>query len=72
MIFDDSISTCLVRDYSPVGARLRVPANIQVPRRFELHLSRSAIQHKVQLRWCHGDEIGVTFDGKDKVLRGSR
>jgi hypothetical protein len=61
MVFERGISTCLVCDYSPLGARLRVSRSLLIPDSFELHLSRYGIQRKVQLRWRSNEEVGVLF-----------
>lgn len=67
MLFDESVSTCLISDMSAGGARLRVAASKWLPDHFDLYLPRYGTTHRVELRWRKGDEAGVAFQSSDRV-----
>jgi hypothetical protein len=70
IVFDDGISTCLVRDYTTSGARLRISPSMLIPDRFELHLCRTGAEHQVRLCWRSQEEVGVVFERRDPVAPG--
>ena len=60
--FNDRSSTidCVVRNFSPGGAMLKVASTVGIPARFELKLDD-------EFRWCHvkwrrDTSIGVAFE----------
>jgi PilZ domain len=67
MLFEHSVSTCLISDMSATGARLRVSASKWLPEHFDLYLPRYGTTHRVELRWRQGDEAGVAFQSSDRV-----
>lgn len=54
--------TCLFRDLSSTGARLRLVGIFQVPDRFRIHSSLEKIDHSCVVIWRKGKEVGVRFD----------
>ncbi|MGE7415880.1 PilZ domain-containing protein [Methylobacterium tarhaniae] len=61
----DRSAACEVMDLSAAGARLRVPARIDVPETFPLVIAADDLRTvTVRLRWRRGDFAGVTFEGE--------
>jgi hypothetical protein len=54
---------CLVRDMSPIGARLVLSETATLPERFELFIPQKERTYRAALRWRREEGIGVTFDG---------
>ncbi|HEX2509569.1 MAG TPA: PilZ domain-containing protein [Microvirga sp.] len=67
MLFEHSVSTCLIGDMSASGARLRVSASKWLPDHFDLYLPRYGTTHRVELRWRKDDEAGVAFQSSDRI-----
>jgi hypothetical protein len=60
---DHSVA-CEIADVSTAGARLRIPARIQLPDTFPLVIAAHDLRTvTVRLRWRRGDFVGVTFEG---------
>ena len=55
---------CLVRDISPLGARLIFSDTVSVPDAFDLYVPQKEQTLKARVYWRRGDEIGVAV-GKD-------
>lgn len=53
--------TCMVRDLSEHGARLRVDNPMMVPSHFELIIELDGFEVDCELVWRHDNEIGVRF-----------
>ena len=62
--FNDRSSTmsCVVRDISDTGARLRLTKGQVVPSRFELFIDIDGIEVPCAVAWRRGDEVGVVFE----------
>lgn len=61
--FNDGRSTitCMVRNLSEHGARLRVESVIGIPDEFVLGLEHGA-RMAARVVWRRGNELGITFD----------
>ncbi|KMO42246.1 pilus assembly protein PilZ [Methylobacterium tarhaniae] len=60
----DRSVACEVMDLSAAGARLRVPARIDLPEAFPLAVAADDLRTvAVRLRWRRGEFAGVTFEG---------
>lgn len=57
-----STLSCMVRDISETGARLRVSKDLAVPARFDLLIEVDGLEAPCTVAWRRGEEIGVTFD----------
>lgn len=56
------LADCMVLDLSEGGARLRVKAEIELPKRFILMLARVAkVLRRCETVWRRGPEMGVQF-----------
>lgn len=67
-----STQSCMVRDISDTGARLRVGPGQAVPAHFDLLIELDGIEASCTVAWRRGEEIGVTFDApptRGKPLR---
>jgi hypothetical protein len=54
-------SNCVIRDLSSTGAKLEVPAAIELPRAFNLMLLKTNSSRHVLLKWRRGNFAGVAF-----------
>ena len=52
---------CTVRDLSPHGARLMVDPGATLPTKMRLDVPARKIVEDVEMRWRHGDVVGVEF-----------
>jgi PAS domain-containing protein len=59
---DAGAISCVMVDISQTGARLRIPEGVSVPDRFRLSVEAMAIVATCEVRWRHGNEIGVRFE----------
>nr|WP_280172772.1 PilZ domain-containing protein [Hyphomicrobium sp. CS1GBMeth3] len=57
-----STLSCMVRDISETGARLRVPKGQAVPSRFDLLIEVDGLEAPCAVAWRRGEEMGVTFE----------
>jgi hypothetical protein len=55
------ICNCFVKDISPGGACLIVPAAEVVPDYFRLNYGVEELTPKCRVRWRNGNEMGVEF-----------
>ena len=53
---------CLVRDMSPIGARLVMSETATLPEKFDLFIPQKERTYRATLRWRREDGIGVTFE----------
>ena len=53
---------CTVRDLSSHGARLMVDPGVTLPSKMRLDVPARKIAEDVEVRWRHGDVVGVSFD----------
>ncbi|MGH6769753.1 MAG: PilZ domain-containing protein, partial [Xanthobacteraceae bacterium] len=56
---------CLVRDYSTVGARLKLSETVVVPEMMELYIPNREEIRRARVEWRSGDEMGVSFVVED-------
>jgi hypothetical protein len=56
---------CLIRDWSPTGARLELSASVALPDRFDLYLPHRDETCRAFLRWRRGAQVGIAFDQAD-------
>lgn len=52
---------CMVRDFSPSGARLALSETATLPATFDLYIPQKDRTYRATLRWRREDGIGVTF-----------
>jgi hypothetical protein len=52
---------CLVRDFSPYGARLIFSNAVTTPDVLELYIPQKERTLRVHVIWRHGEEVGVAF-----------
>ena len=52
---------CVVRDLSPVGARLSIIGPFPAPGVFNLRVPELSIQHRVKVVWRLDGDVGVRF-----------
>lgn len=67
-----STLSCMVRDISETGARLRISQGQAVPARFDLLIEVDGLEAPCTVAWRRGEDIGVTFDAppsKGKPMR---
>ena len=58
----DLLLPCIVRDLSPVGAKVRLTRVIRLPDAFDLVIAGHDLRtHRVILRWQRGDFAGLAF-----------
>jgi hypothetical protein len=62
--FNDRASTmsCVVRDISDTGARLRLSKGQVAPARFDLFIELDGIEVPCAVAWRRGEEVGVVFE----------
>ena len=56
-----NVADCLVRDFSPFGARLIFSAPIVTPDVLELHIPQKEQRLRIHVIWRNGTELGVAF-----------
>lgn len=59
---------CVVLDIGAGGARIKVPEDVTLPDRFELHILQQGTTYDVSTQWRVGSEAGIAFhriDGED-------
>ncbi|HEX2510554.1 MAG TPA: response regulator [Microvirga sp.] len=63
IVFNNRFSTmdCVVRDISPIGARLQLAGGEMLPPVFELSLPLRSRRHQAEIVWRRGMECGVRF-----------
>lgn len=63
IVFNNGNSTfdCVVRDLSPLGAKLVLTEAATLPDIFELHILNKEAKYRAQIRWRQADQIGVRF-----------
>lgn len=63
VVFNDGRSTisCIAREMSDAGAKLRFETVIGVPERFTLVLHDGS-RHECEVRWRTANELGVEFE----------
>ena len=69
--FNNGSSTmdCLVRDFSPAGARIALSQTATLPEVFDLHIPQKDRTYRATLRWRREDGVGVTF--AEESVRGT-
>ncbi|WP_336486775.1 PilZ domain-containing protein [Methylobacterium nigriterrae] len=63
IIFNNGASSmdCLVRDFSPSGARLALSETATLPEIFDLFVPQKDRTYRAMLRWRRSDGVGITF-----------
>ncbi len=54
--------SCVLLDISVSGARLGVPADIDLPKNFSLSVAALSLETRCELRWRRNHEAGVAFE----------
>ena len=62
-----STMDCLVRDVSPLGARLVFPGTVTTPDAFDLHIPQRDERHRVRVVWRREEEVGVGFAPRNEA-----
>lgn len=58
----DTLIACMVRDLTPVGAKIRLPRPLSLPETFDLIIAAHDLRTiPVRLRWQRGLFVGLTF-----------
>jgi hypothetical protein len=60
-------ANCIIRDLSATGAKLGVSHRVKLPPKFYVQLVKLNSTRLVNLRWRHGDFIGVQFCKNETV-----
>lgn len=70
----DYEGTCVVRDLSEGGAKLKVQDVTVVPDLFQLTIELDGIVAKCEVMWRNpnANEMGVKFDGPAKIVEATR
>ena len=70
----DFEGTCVVRDLSEGGAKLKVQDASVVPELFQLTIELDGLVAKCQVMWRNpnSNELGVKFDGPAKIVEATR
>ena len=69
----DYEGTCVVRDLSDGGAKLKVKNAATIPDFFQLTIELDGLVAKCQVMWRNeANEVGVKFDGPAKVVEATR
>lgn len=61
LAFQNRTVVCVIADFSPTGARLRVNPDVPLPETFDLYMPQTWMTYRVELRWRRDGEIGVEF-----------
>ena len=67
IVHGESVTACLVRDFSLEGARLWIADGLDLPKTFELRIERHGITRQAELRWKSEGEYGVAFRSNEVV-----
>jgi len=67
IMLGESVTTCLVRDFSPEGARLWIAGGLDLPKTFGLRIERHDMTRQADLRWQSEEEYGVAFRSNEVV-----
>jgi PilZ domain len=62
---------CLIRDISPVGARLIFSDAVSVPDVVELYIPQKEQTLEARVEWRHGDEVGIAFANASQMTETS-
>lgn len=58
----ETLMACIVRDLTPLGAKIRLPRPVPLPEAFDLVIAAHDLRTiPVRLCWQRGDFAGVTF-----------
>jgi len=58
---------CLIRDISPIGARLIFSDAVSVPDVVELYIPQKEQTLEARVEWRHGDEVGIAFTNASQL-----
>ena len=58
---------CLVRDFTPNGARLMISAAVAVPDVVELYIPQKELTLPAHIKWRSSDEVGISFPGANSL-----
>jgi hypothetical protein len=70
LVFNDgsSVINCIIRQLSPGGAKLRLPAPTYLPRSLALLCLTSEMLYSAEIAWRHGVDLGLVFTGEPRRL----
>jgi len=60
---------CLIRDLSPLGARIAVADAVPLPEVVDLHIPRKQLTLRARIERRNGDEIGLVFSEIAATIR---
>lgn len=66
---DRFVTECLVHDLSETGMRLRLPAGMTLPPRFQVYDDQSGRLQRAELSWHRSDEVGIRFVEGEETAR---
>ena len=56
-----NVVDCLIRDFSPTGARLIFSEPVTMPDVMDIYVPQKDQTLRAHVAWRHGDEVGVSF-----------
>src|SRR5262245_27325032 len=59
---------CLVRDFSPDGAKLKVSEAVAIPETIDLYILARDETYHAKVRWRRGVDVGVSFIPEEKAV----
>ncbi len=65
-------STCMVRDVSETGARLKLESTVGIPDTFELIIEIDGLEASCEVMWRSTNEVGVRFLGAPRQVAARR
>ena len=71
LLFDahQTIINCVIRDISPLGARIRLSDTLHLPSELELLVVREAELHPAKVLWKSQTDCGLVFTGPPQSAR---
>ena len=60
---------CLIRDLSPMGARIAVPGAVPLPEVVDLHIPQQHLTLRARVERRHGGEMGLAFSDVAAAIR---
>ena len=69
LIHDGHRIDCIIRDISPLGARVRLGDSLQLPTELELLVVSDVELHPAKLLWKSQKDYGLVFTGSSRKAR---
>ncbi len=67
ILFNNRMATidCLIKNFSPEGARVAVDKDVSLPTEFEIHIPQKNKTHNARMVWRAANAIGIEFLAMD-------